>query len=214
MLRVHSSLKVLNHQSGRHQAVCSTTKLKTSHGFQVSVQINCESLFIVDEIKWGLRFPTKFAMREHTLSYEDKVQEQILAFLGKNIAIDYLDGSREVDLDLTLKEAEMLFNANDKIREMAANGELQAFHKRCSDTQSAVETGYTNVMDQLDRILKQISEMEDEVYDDMRETENLDRLRSHQPTSVIDTIALSGGNVALENYLIIKGLAATKDEGS
>jgi len=69
-------------------------------------------------------------------------------------------------------------------------------------------------MDQLDRILKQISEMEDEVYDDMRETESLERLRSHERTSVIDIIALSGGNVALENYLIIKGLAETKDEGS
>jgi hypothetical protein len=33
-------------------------------------------------------------MREYTLNYEDKVQEQILAFLGKNIATDYLDGSR------------------------------------------------------------------------------------------------------------------------
>ena len=207
-------MKVLNPLFGRHQVVCSTTRPKTSHGFQVSDEINSQCFFIVDEIKWGLRFPTKFAMREYTLNYEDKVQEQILAFLGKNIATDYLDGSRQVDLDLTLKEAEMLFNANDKIREMAANGELQAFHKRCSDTQSAVETGYPNVMDQLDRILKQISEMEDEVYDDMRETENLDRLRSHVPTSVIDMVALSGGNVALENYLLIKGLAATKDEGS
>ena len=153
-------------------------------------------------------------MREYTLNYEDKVQSEILAFLGKNIATDYLDGSKEVDLDLTVKEAEMLFNANDRIKEMAANGELQAFHKKCSDTQAAVESGYVNVMDQLDRILQQISEMEDEVYDDMRDTENLERLRSHQPTSAIDFVALSGGNVALENYLIVKGLAATKTEGS
>lgn len=60
----------------------------------------------LDEIKWGLRMPTKFAMRELTLDYEDKVQEQVLAFLGTNITHDYLDGSRDMNLDLTMKEAE------------------------------------------------------------------------------------------------------------
>ena len=157
----------------------------------------------LDEVKWGLRFPTKYAMREYTLDYEDDVQEQVLTFLGKNIETDYLDGSRDVNLDLTVREAEMLFNANEKIKSMAASGELQNFHKKCAETQSAVETGYLKVMDQLERNLQQISEMEDEIYEDMRETENLNRLRSHGTTGATEFLSLSGGDVTLENYLIV-----------
>ena len=93
-------------------------------------------------------------MRDYTLDYEEKVQEEVLKFLGERITHDYMDGTREVNLDLTVKEAQMLFNANEKIREMASTGELQAFHKKCADYQSAVEKGYIKVMDQLERILQ------------------------------------------------------------
>ena len=47
-----------------------------------------------DEIKWGLRMPNKFAMRELSYDYEDKVQEQVLAYLGTSVTHDYLDGNR------------------------------------------------------------------------------------------------------------------------
>ena len=158
--------------------------------------------------------PTKFAMRELTLDYEDKVQEQVLAYLGTNITHDYLDGSKDMNLDLTMREAEQLFNANEKIREMAQSGELQTFHKKCADLQQSVKTGYIKVMDQLGRILQQISEMEEDVYEDMRNTENLERLRSHGSSSVMDLAALSGDDISLENYAIIRGLAQAKTEGS
>ena len=49
--------------------------------------------------------------------------------------------------------------------------------------------------------------MENEIYEDMRDSENLDRLKSHSETSVMDLISFSGDNIALENYLIVKGLA-------
>ena len=69
-------------------------------------------------------------------------------------------------------------------------------------------------MDQLDRILQQIGEMENDIYEDMRDAENLDRLKSHSEGSVMDLVSFSGDNIALENYVIVKGLAQTKDEGS
>ena len=56
-------------------------------------------------------------------------------------------------MDLTLNEAEMLFSANSKVKEMAASGELAALHKRCADVESSIETGYLKVMDQLERVL-------------------------------------------------------------
>ena len=49
--------------------------------------------------------------------------------------------------------------------------------------------------------------MENEVYEDMRDSENLDRLKSHSETSLMDLVSFSGDNIALENYLIVKGLA-------
>ena len=69
-------------------------------------------------------------------------------------------------------------------------------------------------MNQLDRTLQQISEIEDGVYEDMRDTEDLERLRSHTDSTIMDVISFSGDNIALENYLIVRGLAQTKDQGS
>ena len=42
--------------------------------------------------------------------------------------------------------------------------------------------------------------MENEIYEDMRDTENLDRLRDHGSATLVDLVSLSGGNIALENY--------------
>ena len=96
---------------------------------------------------------------------------------------------------------------------MADSGELQAFHSRYNDTLQAVEGGYIRVMDQLDRALNQISEAENDIYEDMRETEGLVRLKNHSDSSVVDLLSLSG-DAAIENYLIVSGVAQTKDEGS
>ena len=77
-----------------------------------------------------------------------------------------------------------------------------------------MEAGYLKVMNQLDRTLAQIGEMEDEIYEDMRESENLERIRSHTSTSIMDVASLSGDDISLENYQLVKGLAQTKSEGS
>ena len=63
-----------------------------------------------------------------------------------------------------------------------------------------MEAGYLKVMNQLDRTLAQIGEMEDEIYEDMRDSENLERLRSHTSTSIMDIASLSGDDISLENY--------------
>ena len=68
-------------------------------------------------------------------------------------------------------------------------------------------------MDQLDRALNQIGEAENDIYDDMRETEGLERLKSHSDSSLVDLLSLTG-DTAMENYLIVSGVAQTKDEGS
>ena len=91
--------------------------------------------------------PERFAMRQEGFMYNEKIQDEILGFLGSRIKADYLKGNREINLDLTVAEADKLFNAGDRIRAMADSGELQELHKRCSDLTQSVESGYIKVMD-------------------------------------------------------------------
>ena len=73
--------------------------------------------FIPDEFKWTLRMPDRVAHRELSLSYEDQVQREIMNYLNKVVAYDYLNGNRSIDLDLTLGEAEYLNAAKDSIKQ-------------------------------------------------------------------------------------------------
>jgi hypothetical protein len=51
--------------------------------------------------------------------------------MQQNVKYDYLEGNRELNLDLTLKEAEFVYSANDEIKGMADSGDLQKLHQRC-----------------------------------------------------------------------------------
>ena len=51
-----------------------------------------------------------------------------------------------------MEQANALFNASDKIRDMANDGSLQKIHEKCSDLDSQVEGSYVKVMDSLSRI--------------------------------------------------------------
>ena len=97
--------------------------------------------------------PKEIAMRQASHMYNDKVQDEILKFMGQKIKHDYLEGNREVNLNLSVTEASKLYNAGDVIRSMAESGELQKLHERCVNQAQAVEEGYIKVMDQLDRTL-------------------------------------------------------------
>ena len=77
--------------------------------------------------------PNRIAHRDETLMYNDKIQDEILSFLAGTIKHDYVNGTNEINLDLTVSEAGKLFNADDNIRAMAENGKLQELHQRCND---------------------------------------------------------------------------------
>ena len=78
-------------------------------------------------------------MRSHALPYNDKVQAEILNFLASEIKHDYMQGSRDINLDLTLGEASKLYAAGSQLREMAESGELQKLHQNCVDLAKAVD---------------------------------------------------------------------------
>ena len=116
--------------------------------------LTCVWIVVLDEIKWQIRMPKSFAMREQSLIYKDRVQDEILAFVGKSIKHDYIKGSRDINLDLTVSEAQQLYNADAKLRTMADSGSLQELHQRCADLAKNIETGYIKVMDSFDRVIQ------------------------------------------------------------
>ena len=148
--------------------------------------------------------------------YNDKVQDEILKFMGSRIKFDYLDANRDVNLDLKVSEAEHLYNANDNIRALAESGKLQDLHSRCNGLASSVETGYIKVMDQLDRTLQQVSEAEHDIYEDLldSEVEGLRRLDNgeHEGDVMFDVLSMVEGRSPLENYEIVKRAAEDKGD--
>ena len=84
--------------------------------------------FLPDSVKWAIRMPDRIAYRELALSYEEESQQQIIKYLNHQIKQDYLHGSRDINLDLTISEASTLYQASDKIKEMADSGELSQLH--------------------------------------------------------------------------------------
>lgn len=171
--------------------------------------------FLPDEVKWGLRMPNKFAIRDLPQTYEDEVQQQILKFLGQTLKHDYLNANKDINLDLVLSEASLLYNANDKIKEMAETGELQALHERCNELDTNVATQFAKVMDQLDRVLAQIEEQETEIYEELIENNDLTQLRSHSSNSMTEVLSgLAYSDVAVENYQLAQQEGAGADSHS
>lgn len=123
--------------------------------------------------------PKRHAIAELDYRYEEVVQSRINDFMGQAIKADYIKGSREINLDLTLEEAEYLFTASDKIKAMAASGELQKLHAKCDELEESVETSYITVMDKLKTAEIQINEAEDDIYEELRTLDHLEDIEEH-----------------------------------
>ena len=98
---------------------------------------------------------------------------------------------------------------------MADSGELQELHKRCSDLTQSVESGYIKVMDQLDRTLQQVCEAEQDIYDDLidSEVEGLQRLNDDSNRDAfLDAVSFVDGETPLENYEIVRRVAEQKGD--
>ena len=91
---------------------------------------------------------------------------------------------------------------------------MQALHQKIIDQGKAIEVGYIKVMDQLDRTLQQISEAEQDIYDDLvdAEIEGLQRLDDGKHKDALFNFLASSGNSSLENYEIVKRVATEKGD--
>jgi len=70
-------------------------------------------------------------------------------------------------------------------------------------------------MDQLDRTLQSVGDAEQDIYDELidSEIEGLSRLNNgEQGKTIFDTLALVDGMTSLENYEIVKRVATQKGD--
>jgi hypothetical protein len=92
-------------------------------------------------------------MRELKLTYLEKVQVETTKYLNTRIKHDFLRPDRELTLDLSVKEAELLLSAGSNVRNLADSGELKQIHSRFNAAKARAETEYLAVREHLAKTL-------------------------------------------------------------
>lgn len=72
-----------------------------------------------------------------------------------------------------------MYTAGDKIKAMAASGELEKIHKKCDEMEASVDTAYIKTMDLLTRTEIQINQAENDIYEDIKSNHELAGIRLH-----------------------------------
>jgi hypothetical protein len=73
--------------------------------------------------------------------------------LRSTIKHDFMKPDKELTLDLTLREAEILASASSEIRAMAESGDLKLLHEKFRTLTDKVSSEYLKVRDHIDRII-------------------------------------------------------------
>lgn len=158
--------------------------------------------------------PTRFAMRELKLTYLDKVQEETNRFLASRIKHDYLQPDRDLSLDLTVREAEILIAANEEVRNLAEAGGLKDLHRRYNEIHGKIETDYFSLRDYLAKTIQVIEAKENQFYDTLNHDFGLTLKHHGEQGGIFDVLGLASGDVAFENLSIIEGLIERGHEKS
>lgn len=85
--------------------------------------------YLPDEVKWQIRRPSRYAKSELKMTYLDKVETEAQNFLNERIKHNYLEPSKALSLEISLKEAEVLISASQKVQGLAETGELAKIHQ-------------------------------------------------------------------------------------
>jgi hypothetical protein len=121
--------------------------------------------FVPDEIKCQLRFPKAYANAQENLRYLDQVKEQTRIFIDSNVEQNYFNGEDVVPFNVSVGEAEVLYSASDRVKDLAANGALKTLHEQCTQLTEAAESQYIGTKDKLENIVDAINSKEDEVVE-------------------------------------------------
>src|SRR5690349_12452899 len=112
------------------------------------------------------------------MTYLDKVQTETTKFINERIKHNFLNPDKGLDLDLSIKDAEILISANKNVRELADKGDLARINKQCVDLENTIESDYLAVRNHIGKILLQVEEKENELVDKLEEL-GVEKLLKH-----------------------------------
>ena len=147
--------------------------------------------------------------------YKDEVETEILEFLSQKFKYDLSGGDQDLNLDMTIEEAEFLTLASDDIKKKAESGELLALTDWMKDYHIRKQNLLVTTYDQLERVLQQVDTMEQEIYDDLVEdVEQLESLAEDGDDGLFNSLSgIQSESRSIRNLGIIEGyLAGHKNE--
>ena len=180
--------------------------------FQVRITHVLLSLTVSDEIKWQLRFPTKFAMSDLKLTYLDKVKEETEKFVQARIKHNFIRPDQALSLDLTVGDAELLISANQDVKDLAERGELIKIHSKFDELQKRIDGDYLATRNNISKVLYQIEEKENALYVQLEEL-GVEKLQKHGEKSILDIFGLSNGDASFSNLTLVEA-AILKGHGA
>jgi hypothetical protein len=149
--------------------------------------------------------PTRFAMRELKLTYLDKVQAETNNFLNDRVKHDFMRPDRELTLDLTLKEAEILIAANKEVRDLAESGSLKDLHNRYNDIHGKIESNYLAIREHLAKTLQVIEAKENALYEQINEEFGLGLKLHGEDSTFLDLLGIASGDPSFDNITKVEG---------
>lgn len=127
---------------------------------------------------------------------------------------NYFDGSDNVSLTTSLGEAEVLYAASDKVKDMGESGQLSALHEKVANLHETTETQYINLKDRLMGIVVAGHNKEDEICDTLMEDHGITGIRKHHifGDSVMDMLSWTYKMASVENLSVLKGAIEKADD--
>lgn len=144
-------------------------------------------------------------MRELKLTYLNKVQDETNTFLQSRIKHHYMQPDRELSLDLTVQEAEILIAANQEVQDLAEKGGLKDLHIRFNELHGKVETDYFALRDYLAQTIQVIEGKENQLYDTLIHEYGLPLNKHGDGAPMLDVLGLCQADVAFDNMAMIEG---------
>ena len=196
-------------------AISGTMSSNTSPCHVSEIFINSDdaiTLFtLIASVKWALRMPTRFAISKPTYHYTSICEEKVLDFLSLQFRFDLGGGDEDLNLDMTLEEAEFLFMASDDIKAKAERGELLELTSWMRDFEDRKNLLISQTYDSVDKVLQSADTLEDEIVEDLLdESDDLQSLRKSGGTQTLlsDLSGVSSDSRSFENLITVEGFVS------